>query len=240
LQVCLSDLYEISVCTDGQSGIDQAIERVPDLILSDVLMPVKDGLAVCRELKHHPVTSHIPILLLSAKVDPESRIAGLESGADVYMLKPFEKQELRMQLHNLLSRRQEMHARYADYTVAQTAPGEEESSKEDQFVTRVREVVMDHLDETELSVTHLCRAIFLSRTQLHKKLKALTGKSATHFIRHVRLKKAKDLLQNLELSIADIAYQVGFSDPNYFSRCFMQEFGESPSETRNSQNNSNI
>ncbi|HSF87851.1 MAG TPA: ATP-binding protein [Saprospiraceae bacterium] len=233
LQVCLADYYRIATCTDGQQGIDKAIEMVPDLILSDVLMPVRDGLAVCRELKHHPVTNHIPIVLLSAKVDPESRLAGLESGADVYLVKPFDKKELRMLLHNLLERRHALHTRYS-YTVTVPPTSEiDQREPEDPFIGKARAVVLEHLDETEFSVMHLYRAVFLSRTQLHKKLKALTGMSATHFIRHIRLSKAKELLKDPDLNITEIAYQVGFSDPNYFTRCFGEEFGESPSETRN-------
>lgn len=233
LQICLGDLYQITSCMDGQSGIDKAIEIVPDLILSDVLMPIKDGLSVCRELKQNPVTSHIPIVLLSAKVDPESRIAGLESGADVYMLKPFEKQELRIQLHNLLEQRQDFHRRYADPTIEPEKAPDARPSREDQFVIRARAIVHEHLDDSEFSVTHFCRAIFLSRTQLHKKLTALTGLSASHFIRQIRLYTAQQMVKTSDLTITDIAYKVGFTDPNYFTRCYTQEFGEAPTETRN-------
>lgn len=233
LQVCLSDYYRITTCMDGQRGIDKAIEMVPDLILSDVLMPVRDGLAVCRELKHHPITNHIPIVLLSAMVDPESRLAGLESGADVYLVKPFEKKELRMLLHNLIERRHALHARYSYPGTTSSISDPIQVAPEDPFISKARTVVLEHLDETEFSVMHLYRAVLLSRTQLHKKLKALTGMSATHFIRHIRLSEAKKLLKNQDLNITEIAYQVGFSDPNYFTRCYGEEFGESPSETRN-------
>ena len=238
LQVCLGDLYRITNCSDGVTGLSKAIEMVPELILSDVLMPGKDGLAVCRQLKHHPVTNHIPIVLLSAKVDAESRIAGLESGADVYMTKPFEKQELRMQFHNLLERREMLHARYIDPSINVEEPQGKVETPEDPFVTKARTIVLDHLDDSDFSVTLLYRALYLSRTQVHKKLKALTGMSATHFIRHIRLSQARELLKKQDLNITEIAYQVGFSDPNYFTRCYGEEFGESPSETRNHKNNS--
>lgn len=141
---------------------------VPDLILSDVLMPVRDGLAVCRELKHHPITNHIPIVLLSALVDPESRLAGLESGADVYLVKPFEKKELRMLLHNLIERRHALHAKV--FLPGNRAPIADavQVDPEDPFISKARAIVHEHLDETEFSVMHLYRAVFLSRTQLHK------------------------------------------------------------------------
>ena len=232
LQVCLGDLFQLSFAHDGQEGITKAIETVPDLVLSDVMMPVKDGLAVCRELKLHQCTSHIPIVLLSAKSDLDSRVAGLESGADVYMLKPFEKRELRAQLNTLLEKRQEQQARYADPSVPLEKEVDAVKAKEDEFVVRVRNIISEHLDDADFSVMHLCRAIYLSRTQLHKKLKALTGQSASLFIRQIRLYAGMNLLKTTDLNINEIAYQVGFDDPNYFSRCFAQEFGSSPSETR--------
>ena len=151
LQVCLGDYYRITNCMDGQRGIDMAIELVPDLILSDVLMPVKDGLAVCRELKHHPITNHIPIVLLSALVDPESRLAGLESGADVYLVKPFEKKELRMLLHNLIERRHALHARYSYPAIAPPIADAVQVDPEDPFISKARAIVHEHLDETEFS-----------------------------------------------------------------------------------------
>lgn len=232
LQVCLGDLFQLSFAHDGQEGINKAIESVPDLIVSDVMMPVKDGLTVCRELKHHQCTSHIPIILLSAKADLDSRVEGLESGADVYMLKPFDKRELRAQMTTLLEQRREHQARYADLSAPIQKSGDESSAREDEFVERVRSSVLSHLDDADFSVMHLCRAVYLSRTQLHKKLKALTGQSASLFIRQIRLFAGLDLLKTTDLSVSEIAYRVGFDDPNYFSRCFAQEFGSPPSETR--------
>lgn len=233
LTICLGDLYAITSCTDGISGVEKAIELVPDIIVSDVLMPGKDGLAVCRELKNHPITNHIPIVLLSAKVDAESRLAGLESGADVYMVKPFEKRELRMQVHNLLEIRQALHEKYRDPEFIITISSTHKQPEENPFLIKAREVVLEHLDASEFSITHFCRAMLLSRTQLHKKLKALSGMSATHFIRHIRLSLAREMLHKGDLNITEIAYQVGFSDPNYFTRCYGEAYGESPSETRN-------
>ncbi len=232
LQVCLGDLFQLSFAHDGQEGINKAIETVPDLLISDVMMPVKDGLAVCKELKLHQITSHIPIILLSAKADLDSRVEGLESGADVYLLKPFDKRELRAQMTSLLEQRSEHQARYADLSVPLQKPVNEVNAREDEFVERVRNSVLAHLDDANFSVMHLCRAVFLSRTQLHKKLKALTGQSASLFIRQIRLFAGLNLLKTTDLSISEIAYLVGFDDPNYFTRCFTQEFGSPPSETR--------
>lgn len=232
LKVCLADLFQLSFAYDGQEGITKAIERVPDIILSDVMMPVKDGLAVCRALKEQESTSHIPIVLLSAKADLESRIAGLESGADVYMLKPFDKRELRAQLDSLLDKRKEQQARYSEQSFLPETTPNAVKTKEDEFMERVRNSIQAHLDDTDFGVMHLCRAVFLSRTQLHKKLKALTGQSASLFIRQMRLRAGMNLLKTTNLGVGEIAYQVGFDDPNYFTRCFTQEFGTPPSETR--------
>lgn len=233
LQVCLGDIFQLSFSQNGQAGIDKAIETVPDLILSDVMMPGKDGIAVSKELKQHNCTSHIPIVLLSAKTDLDSRVAGLESGADVYMLKPFDKRELRAQLNRLLEERRERQSRYANPVAPLEQVADPAKAKEDEFVTKVRTVIMAHLDDAEFSVIHLCRAVFLSRTQLHKKLTALTGLSAGRYILELRLYAAVELLKNPSLTITEIAYMVGFTDPNYFTRCFTARFGKPPGETRN-------
>jgi AraC-like DNA-binding protein len=168
---------------------------------------------------------------LSAKTGTASRIAGLESGADLYMLKPFDKDELRVQMRNLLDRYTRFHTRYENPNLI-AADEKPEVIKEDEFITRVRTVVVDRLDDSEFSVFDLERGVFLSRSQLHKKLKALTGMSATQFINRVRLTAARDLLKDDSLSIADIAYRVGYTDPNYFTRIFVESFGETPSDTR--------
>lgn len=240
LQICLGDLYDLTISRNGEEGLAKAVDLVPDLILSDVLMPVKDGLQVCRELKINPVTSHIPIVLLSAKTDTASRIAGLESGADVYMLKPFEKDELRAQLRNLLERYKEWHRRYADPGHYPSADGSAGQVMEDEFIARVKTVVQEHLDDSEFSVHDLERGVFLSRSQLHKKLKALTGLSATQFINKIRLSAARGKLLANHATISEIAYEVGFTDPNYFTRVYTEMYGESPSETRKTNNISKL
>ncbi|MDQ3017725.1 MAG: ATP-binding protein [Bacteroidota bacterium] len=232
LEVCLGDTFHLTFRKDGQSGIDKAIESVPDIIISDVMMPVKDGLALCRELKELEITSHIPIILLSARTDTPSRIAGLESGADLYLAKPFDKKELRLQITNMLDSRQELQERYGQKGLAPVSNEDTGKKREDEFVGRVRDIVYQHLDDSEFGIHELCRSIYLSRTQVHKKLKALTGLSASLFIRQIRLLAAREMLQTHELNVTEVAYKVGFTDPNYFSRCFAQEFGISPSDSR--------
>jgi signal transduction histidine kinase/DNA-binding response OmpR family regulator len=233
LRICLQDFYRLTISKNGEEGIAQAIKNVPDIILSDVLMPVKDGIAVCKELKQNSITSHIPILLLSAKADADSRIAGLEAGADVYLVKPFDKNELRAQILNLLHRFAEYHQRYSNPEVVLAATDDAHLEVEDEFIIRIRNLIHEHLDNNEFSVHDLERGVFLSRSQLHKKLKALTGLSAMQYVSRIRLSVAREKLRTESGSISDIAYQVGYSDPNYFSRAYSEEFGETPSETRN-------
>jgi len=235
LQICLDDSYRLILTADGDEAIRLAKDIVPALVLSDVMLPGVDGLAVCRRLKADPVTSHIPILLLSARADAQSRIDGLRSGADVYMVKPFDRDELRAQLHNLMERFGQLQARYAGGQ-PETAPDVPDVEREDAFVTRVREVILEHLDDNDFTISRLERAVFFSRSQLHKKLKALTGLPASDFIRKIRLDEGRRRLLEQPDSITDVAYQVGFSDPNYFTRCYVRQFGETPSETRNRHN----
>ena len=223
--------FRLVEATDGQQGLDFALKHIPDLILSDVMMPVMGGLELCQKLKSDPRTSHIPIILLTAKADVEARIEGLEQGADAYLAKPFKKEELLIRLQKLFELRKQLHARYQNLSLL--TPTEDSSIQmEDEFLQRVRGVLEVHLDDDEYGISQLCRAIKISRVQLHRKLKALTGKSTSHFIRSFRLQKARMLLKTTDLNISEVAYAVGFKDPAYFSRTFNEEFGISPSDAR--------
>jgi signal transduction histidine kinase/DNA-binding response OmpR family regulator/streptogramin lyase len=232
LRTCLEAQYRILTATNGRLGLEKAIEEVPDLIISDVMMPEMDGFELCETLKNDERTSHVPIILLTARVDAESRLKGLGRGADAYLGKPFNLAELRLQLANLNNLQQKLRARYQN--LALPPPTKDPALQiEDEFVAKARRAVDDHLDDSDFSVEDLCRILRVSRTQLHNKLKALTGRSATAFIRLPRLERARELLRSPDLNISEIAYKVGFNDPNYFSRCYQYEFGKSPSEDRN-------
>ncbi len=228
---CLGGEYRISVARDGQEGIDKALEEIPDIIISDVMMPGKDGLELCRTLKTDQNTSHIPIILLTAKADIESRIAGLERGADDYLAKPFDKTELLVRLNRLLELRRQLQARYRSFAPLKAEAGEP-VFPEDSFIIRIRSAVEANLDDEFFATPQLCQAIGMSRSQLHKKIKALTGRSTTHFMRSIRLHKALELLENSDLNISQVAYEVGFRDPKYFSKTFAEEFGKKPNEVR--------
>ena len=228
LRSCLQAHYRIEVAYDGQSGIDAAKLIVPDLVVSDVMMPVKTGFELCEEVKLDFRTSHIPVVLLTAKADIDSRIAGLKRGADAYLAKPFDRTELLIQLANLLENRRKLQARYAG---TEPAPSDiPEVQQEDAFIARFREYVEKHIDNEDMDVQVLCRALSISRAQLYRKINAVTGKSATSLIRAIRLGRAKTLLKNPEYNITQVAYEVGFRYPEYFSRAFSEEFGMTPSQ----------
>lgn len=225
LRSCLEGRYTIQEANNGQAGINTALETIPDLIISDVMMPEVDGFELCRILKTDERTNHIPILLLTAKANQADKIQGLTHGADVYLTKPFEKEELLIRLQNLLELRSKIQEKYQ-------AESGKDSTQEDPFLQKVRAVIMAHLDDPEFGVMPLSRALGMSRVQVHRKLKALTNLSTTQNIRSIRLQQAYELLKNPDLSISEIGYQVGFKDPTHFSRAFSQQFGKSPRETR--------
>lgn len=231
LVACLEGKYLLDIAWDGKEGIEKAIQQVPDIIISDVMMPHKDGLELCQTLKTDERTSHIPIILLTAKTDVASRISGLERGADAYLPKPFEQAELFIRLEKLIELRRRLQARYA--TLDGLSPSNDQAvRREDEFIIRVQEIIHENIDDEQFGIPELCRAIGLSRTQVHNKMKALTGRSTSHYIRSIRLRKAKKLLETTDLNISEIAYEVGFRDPKYFSRTYREEYGHNPKEVR--------
>ena len=201
------------------------------------MMPEKDGFEVCDTLKNDERTSHIPIILLTAKADAASRIAGLRRGADAYLSKPFHKDELLAQLHNLLEVRKKMYAYYTEKALSnQSASTIRVHSHlpdiEDQFLQKLRSLVEDNLSNPRLSQDYICQQMGMSRTNLYRKLMALTNLSLTLYIRDLRLQKAQRMLLASSYNISEIAYECGFDDPKYFSRVFSEVFGAPPSTWR--------
>ncbi len=231
LKACLEEQYQLSFAQDGQAGIDKAIEFIPDIIISDVMMPKKDGFELCATLKKDTRTSHIPIILLTAKATVADKIAGLEHGADAYLAKPFEPQELEVRLRKLLELRTQLQSRYINGNTPQ-ADNNPAFQLEDEFLLKVKALILDNLDNVDFSVEILCKSIFLSRQQVHRKLIALTGHSTSHLIRSIRLQAAKKLLETTNKSITEIAFDVGFREVSYFSRVFSETFGHAPSFLR--------
>lgn len=232
---CLDRKYRIAVANGGQQGIDRALELVPDLIISDVMMPEKDGFEVCRFLKKDERTSHIPIILLTAKADDDSKLTGLGIGADAYLSKPFNPEELLIRTGKLLELRKNLRAHYlrlSGLENGQPLDSQPAEPAEQLFLKKAREIIEENLDDNRYAVPDLCKALGMSRTQLHRKLTSLTGHSANHYIRLIRLEKAKLLLRNDSANIAEISYSTGFSTPEYFSRIFRKETGMTPSKFR--------
>jgi signal transduction histidine kinase/DNA-binding response OmpR family regulator/ligand-binding sensor domain-containing protein len=237
LTACLQKNYTLDFAYNGRSGIEKALEHIPDLIVSDVMMPEKDGFEVCETLKNDERTSHIPIVLLTAKAGVENRIAGLRRGADAYLAKPFHEEELLVTLANLLDGRRKLQARFAasGFTIAETSDATATRPKstmdmEDVFILKVKNAILENLSNSNFSVDDLCRTLAMSQPQLHRKLTALTNKNATLFIRTIRLAKAKELLLEKAMNVSEVAWAVGFDDPKYFSRVFAEEFGVPPSK----------
>lgn len=225
--------YHIEIARNGQEGIDKALAIVPDIIISDVMMPEKDGYEVCETLKNDDRTSHIPIILLTAKATVDDRIEGLRGGADAYLVKPFNKEELFIRLEKLIELRKSLQEKNTTAEIFSKNITEKKSvSLDDIFLQKLINVVQERLDDPDLSVNDLCQVARRSNTQVNRKLKALTGKTPSQFIRSIRLQKAVELLKTTDLNVSEIAYDVGFNDPNYFSRTFSEEFGFPPNEVR--------
>lgn len=232
----LSSEYTVVVANDGNEGVKIAIEKVPDIILSDVMMPDKDGYELTKTLKGNIITSHIPIILLTAKNSLKERIRGLEYGADDYMSKPFSQEELLLKIKNILASLSKSEGQSQG-----NIPKEESQTIEEIFMEKAGVTIENNIGNSDFSIEDFSNEMGMSRRHLHRKLKALTNLSPSQFIRSYRLNKAKSIILNKELSISETAYQVGFEDLSYFSKCFKEQFGQSPSEiNRSSPQDANI
>jgi DNA-binding response OmpR family regulator len=228
----LGDHYHVLVAEDGEKGIVKALEVVPDLVITDVMMPFKDGMEVCRTLKDDERTSHIPVIMLTAKADIESKIEGLQSGADDYLPKPFHTKELLVRIANLIQQRRKLQEKFKAGVSVNAEANNDLPQKEKLFLSRLNEYIDLHLTEEEYGVEELSRDMAMSRMQLHRKLKAVTNTSASLYIRSIRLKHARRLLEEGIYNVSEVAYRVGFNSPTYFSTCFSEEYGFAPSELK--------
>ena len=232
LKSCLSDIYQLDVAYNGLIGIEKAIENIPDLIISDVMMPEKNGYEVCDTLKNDERTSHIPIILLTAKADAASKIAGLRRGADAYLSKPFDREELLVRLAKLVERQQRMVAYFSARSPIPEVK-KEDVQVEDEFIQKVQHLIEQHYKDEDFGLPQLCQKIRMSRSQLYRKWKALTGASPSDFIRSYRLNKARGLLETSGLNVSEVAWEVGYKDVAHFSRSYQDAFGFPPSATSN-------
>ena len=256
LRSILSAKYVIYEAEDGKKGLDIANEIVPDLIISDVMMPVMNGLQFCQHVKRNLVTSHIPVILLTARAMSAQQIEGYQHGADAYITKPFDHNMLIARVENLLLNRERLKKSWQAPIASSIAPVDEKEDdhavelkvdidnvdeigknadevatpREDAFLDRLYAVIDSHMHNSDISVEDIGLEIGLSRVQLYRKVKALTGLSPVELMRKIRLNKAREMLLTTEKNISEVAYEVGFSAPSYFTKCFKEEFGQLPNE----------
>lgn len=227
VKMLLQDKYVVVEAVNGLEGVKQAMKYVPDVVVCDVMMPVMDGIACCKRLKSELQTSHIPVLMLTAYAMDEQRIQGYDSGADAYLTKPFNAKLLMTRIRNLIDNRKRLKSLAEDVT----GGGKQSLGEVDKgFVEKLKALIEEKMSNSDLSVEDLGAELGLGRVQLYRKTKSLTGYAPNELLRIARLKKAASLLASSEKTVAEITYEVGFSSPSYFTRCYKDYFGESPSE----------
>ena len=243
IALLMKEEYNVLLAPDGKEGVRLAAKYVPDLIICDVMMPVMDGLECCRRIKEEVSTSHIPVLMLTACSLDEQRAQGYDSGADGYIAKPFSSVVLKARCRNLIENRRRIKQLWTNSAVAlpQTdadgadapkQPAVTEGDVESEFYARFLEIVQREMGDSELNVEQLASCMGLGRSQFYRKIKALTNYSPVELVRNLRLKKGRELLLTTEKSVSEIAYEVGFSNPAYFTRCYRELFDETPTDLR--------
>ena len=241
LRTLLLDSYYVIEAADGQSGLKLAVESVPDIVVSDVMMPVMDGLAFCTRLKQHEATSHIPVLLLTARSSEQQHIEGLQTGADIYMTKPFSADLLLANIASLLANRQKLRQLFntqnlntqnLNTTPSQHLTTQNSPSPDRRFLDTFLKAMEKHMSNTNLKIEDLGDEVGLSRVQLYRKVKALTGMTPVEILRETRLKRAMQLLKTTDKTVSEIANEVGFATPGYFSSCFKKQYDKYPTDVR--------
>ena len=225
----IRDCYKVVQAENGKTGLEMATEHIPDLIVSDVLMPEMDGFELCEKIKTDQRTSHIPVILLTAKSGEKDKLQGLETGADAYVTKPFNMKELRIRIKNLIEQRKKLRERFKQNLNLE--PKEiAVTSADEKFINRAMEIIEKYMGDSEFEVRQFQEEMFMSRMQLFRKIKALTNQTPGEFIRTIRLKRAAQLMDQNFGNIAQITFEVGFNNPSYFAKCFKDLYGKLPSE----------
>ena len=239
LRTLLQDEFYVFEASDGREGLEVALKEVPDLVICDVMMPVMNGLEFTEHLKTQTITSHIPVIMLTAKNLDEHRAEGYEHGADSYITKPFHSKVLLSRIENLLKQRRLLKTHFENL-FNQTSPSAEQEiamsqleDRDKQFLHQLHVIIQKNLSNSEFGVEDVGKEIGLSRVQLYRKVKAMTGSSVVDLLRKARLAKAKRLLESRSMSVSEVAYEVGFSAPSYFTKCFKEEYGMLPGEVGN-------
>jgi YesN/AraC family two-component response regulator len=225
----LSSTYKILEAENGIVGYKIALKQVPDLIVCDIMMPKMTGIELCKKIKEEITTCHIPVILLTAKIKMEDRIEGIETGADVYITKPFNTRFLEVTIKNLIDTRQKLFRRFKQDVFI--LPKELRNNSLDQkFLERTIEFIEKNISNENLTVEDLASQILLSHSQTYRKIKALTGQKVTEFIRTIRLKASVKLMEEGKFNVSEICFKVGFTSPSYFTKCFKEQFGKAPTE----------
>jgi len=226
--------YRILEAGNGRTGLDMTLEHIPDLIVSDVMMPEMDGIELCRTIKTDRRVSHIPVVLLTARAEEEQQLQGYQTGADAYVTKPFRLDILQVRVSNLILQREQLQKQFQQHVEIRPSDVVVRSMDE-QFVNSAVKVVEENLANAEYTVEQLSDAMSMSRVYLYKKILSLTGKTPIEFIRIIRIRRAAGLLEKSQLTVSEIAYQVGFNNPKYFTKLFKEEYQMLPTEYRRKQ-----
>ena len=227
----LERYYRTAEASNGEEGLYKSFEEIPDLIISDIMMPRMDGIKLCQSLKTDTRTSHIPIILLTAKATLNDKLEGLQTGADEYIMKPFEAEELKTRIKNLLAQRKRIHEHFQKFEII--IDEKKMTSLDQKFLHQTFALINHHLSDSDFTVEELATNLAVSRSLLHKKLVVLLGEPPREIIKRIRLNKAARLIEKKSGNIAEIAFEVGFSNPSYFAECFQKQFGFSPSQYHN-------
>ena len=235
----LKNEYNVIVAENGEIGLKKALKFIPDLIISDVIMPEMVGTELCAKIKENIKTSHIPVILLTSRSSLIYKIEGLESGADDYISKPFDLTEFKLRIKNLLASKQRLKAKFSSEDIF--APSEiVVSSIDEQLLKKAFKVVEDNISNEQFDIPFFCAELGVSRTMLFTKIKAWTNFTPNEFIQEIRMKRAAQLLEQNKINISQISYKVGFNNPKYFSKCFQKKFGETPSQYQSKFSNDSI
>jgi YesN/AraC family two-component response regulator len=225
----LDEHYQIHEARNGREGAEIANEIIPDLIISDIMMPEIDGYQLCEKIKANELTGHIPVILLTAKADRESKLTGLESGADDYLSKPFDAEELKLIVKNRIAERQRMRERFSrEVTLAPRQIAI--TSMDEKFLIKVLDIIETHIDDEDFSIEDFSRSAGYSSIHFYRKIKAISGQTPSVFLRTIRLKRAAELLSGNSDNISQIAYSVGFGSVSYFNKCFKEQFKVTPGQ----------
>ena len=229
--------YKVITAGNGKEALKKLEKSLPDVIISDVMMPEMDGFEFCKKVKDHIETSHIPVILLTAKGSSESKMQGLDLGADLYISKPFNLQEVDLRVKNLLESRRKLHQHFQKFANVGEDMEIPLNNRDQEFLSNLKNIVEQHLEDSNFNIGTFTQEAGVSRTLLHLKLKKLVNLSASEFVKTIRLQRAAHYLEKSDLTISEIAYKVGYGDPNYFTRSFKEKYGKSPTDYKQKSNN---